>query len=278
MTRPRNKNLLLNWIFLLGLFLLALNDHFLKYHYSSWLTGKLSDFTGLLIFPLFLAFLFPRQAKAMPLLTGICFIFFKAPWSTPFIEAYNRIAPIGITRTIDYSDLLALAVLPLSQRLIPAIDRYRIQWPMVSRLQPVWLMLPCSFVFMATSAPRYYYLARTHHKGEVYVGASFKVKMSVARVLETMKREGYDPLPDTSVNPSDTAHHYRLENVIFAQTQDTVQSIRFSLFAEGNDRTELFVRDVTHTGDRYISDWRLLKMYAKYYRYLVSKQVVRELK
>lgn len=54
---PRNKHLLLNWVFLPCLLVLALNDHFLKYGYPGWLTGKLSDFAGLLIFPLFLAYL-----------------------------------------------------------------------------------------------------------------------------------------------------------------------------------------------------------------------------
>lgn len=33
---------------------MALNDHFLKYHFNSWWTGKLSDFAGLFFFPLFL--------------------------------------------------------------------------------------------------------------------------------------------------------------------------------------------------------------------------------
>src|SRR5882757_8978914 len=110
---PRNKNLILNWIFIPGLLLLALNDHYLKNHYPNWLTGKLSDFTGLLIFPMFLAFLFPQQAKSpsselrsslllgrnlrsarLSLITGLFFIFWKSPSSTQLIAFYNRFAPI----------------------------------------------------------------------------------------------------------------------------------------------------------------------------------------
>lgn len=34
--------------------LLALNDHYLKAAYGNWLTGKLSDLSGLIFFPLFL--------------------------------------------------------------------------------------------------------------------------------------------------------------------------------------------------------------------------------
>jgi hypothetical protein len=51
MKTQRNQDLLFNWIFLSGLILLALNDHLLKWQYSNWLTGKLSDFVGLLILP-----------------------------------------------------------------------------------------------------------------------------------------------------------------------------------------------------------------------------------
>jgi len=34
--------------------IMAANDHVLKYHYPSFLTGKLSDFAGLFFFPLFI--------------------------------------------------------------------------------------------------------------------------------------------------------------------------------------------------------------------------------
>lgn len=37
---PRNKNLILNRVFLPGLLLLLVNDHFLKLYYPNWLTGK----------------------------------------------------------------------------------------------------------------------------------------------------------------------------------------------------------------------------------------------
>jgi len=34
---------------------MVLNDHWLKYYYHNWFTGKLSDFLGLFYFPLFLS-------------------------------------------------------------------------------------------------------------------------------------------------------------------------------------------------------------------------------
>lgn len=34
--------------------LMAVNDHYLKYNHTSWITGKLSDFCGVFYFPIFL--------------------------------------------------------------------------------------------------------------------------------------------------------------------------------------------------------------------------------
>ncbi|MBI5932014.1 MAG: hypothetical protein HY862_22085 [Chloroflexi bacterium] len=57
-----------------AIILLLLNDHFLKRHYPSWWTGKLSDFAGLifapLIFAAFLAWIIPPRLKNQENLAG----------------------------------------------------------------------------------------------------------------------------------------------------------------------------------------------------------------
>jgi hypothetical protein len=45
---------LLHPVALLSIALLIVNDHFLKPMYANWITGKLSDFAGLVFFPLLL--------------------------------------------------------------------------------------------------------------------------------------------------------------------------------------------------------------------------------
>ena len=45
---------LLHPVALLSIAVLIVNDHFLKAAYSNWITGKLSDFAGLVFFPLLL--------------------------------------------------------------------------------------------------------------------------------------------------------------------------------------------------------------------------------
>jgi hypothetical protein len=53
----KRKELIFNPYFIGGLSILILNDWYLKQEYANYLTGKLSDFAGLLIFPLFIALL-----------------------------------------------------------------------------------------------------------------------------------------------------------------------------------------------------------------------------
>jgi len=110
----RNYNILVSWLFILGLLLLLLNDHILKYTFPSILTGKLSDFAGLFIFPMFLTFLFPYKKKAVYLITFLGFIYWKLPLTDSFIYSWNSLNIFTINRVIEYTDYVALIVLPFS--------------------------------------------------------------------------------------------------------------------------------------------------------------------
>lgn len=100
--------------FVLGLSLLLLNDFVLKLYFHNALTGKLSDFAGLFVFPLFWLALFPRSRRAIYILTAVLFLIWKSPYSQPIIDGWNRISFISVERTSDYTDLVALLVLPAS--------------------------------------------------------------------------------------------------------------------------------------------------------------------
>jgi len=100
--------------FMGGLGLLLLNDFVLKQQFHNGLTGKVSDFAGLFILPLFLTALFPRLRRHLYVLTAFSFIFWKSTYSQPLIESWNVLSRFPIGRTVDYSDFLALMVLPLS--------------------------------------------------------------------------------------------------------------------------------------------------------------------
>ncbi len=105
---------LLSPFFVLGLFLLLLNDLYLKAAYGNFLTGKLSDVAGLFIFPLFFSAFFPKRRILIYFLTGFAFIFWKSPFSDPMIGLFNSLEFFRIGRTVDAADLAALLILPVS--------------------------------------------------------------------------------------------------------------------------------------------------------------------
>jgi hypothetical protein len=107
-------NTLISPGFIAALILLLLNDHFFKSFSPNLITGKLSDFAGLFIFPLFWTALFPKSKLKIYALAALCFVFWKSPYSNLFISTWNELAPITVGRTIDYTDLVALSVLPIS--------------------------------------------------------------------------------------------------------------------------------------------------------------------
>lgn len=104
---------------------MALNDHYLKYAFPGWWTGKLSDFCGLFFFPLFLCALgklFWREALFTPkklwsaiFVTDLVFMAIKLwPAATEvYLFILNQVGlPSALVR--DPSDLLALAMNPVT--------------------------------------------------------------------------------------------------------------------------------------------------------------------
>ena len=83
----RNLQLLVSPGFLVALSVLLLNDFVLKLQFNNVFTGKLSDFAGLFILPLFWTALFPRLKFSIYVLTAIVFIFWKSVYSQPVIES-----------------------------------------------------------------------------------------------------------------------------------------------------------------------------------------------
>lgn len=113
-TQNSHRQILLSPLFLCGLLLLLLNDFYLKAQFGNFLTGKLSDFAGLFVFPLFWSAVFPRRKTFILVSTAAFFVFWKSPLSQAFIDFWNGLEIFRVGRTIDYSDLTALLLLPLA--------------------------------------------------------------------------------------------------------------------------------------------------------------------
>ena len=103
---------------------MALNDHFLKFAYPSWVTGKLSDFLGVFFFPLFLSALvvlmarvqFTRSTLSVAMLVTVLMMVATKldPAVSKWIETEFSTFVFKIKLTPDFSDLIALPVsLPL---------------------------------------------------------------------------------------------------------------------------------------------------------------------
>ena len=101
-----------------------MNDHVLKDAYHNWFTGKLSDFAGVLILPLFLAYVFNTRSQSVIVATALFFVYWKSPLSQGLIEGINATGLLHYGRVVDYTDLLALVVLPLSWRILRVPERF----------------------------------------------------------------------------------------------------------------------------------------------------------
>ncbi|HEU0015221.1 MAG TPA: hypothetical protein VFQ45_16135 [Longimicrobium sp.] len=145
-TSPAPADLLLSPPALASLALLLLNDHVLKAAYGSWLTGKLSDFAGLLAFALFCRAMLPRRRAVACAAAGAAFAFWKLPLSGPLVDALNALGA-GVGRVVDATDLLALAVLPLAYAYAP---RPRVRVPL-RRMLSSGVAAACVLAFAATS-------------------------------------------------------------------------------------------------------------------------------
>ena len=145
----KNKfKLLTSLWFIIGLTILLLNDFILKGFYGNWLTGKLSDFAGLFIFPLFWTVIFPKHKNKIFLFTAVFFIFWKSPYSQNFINVWNNFIFLEIARVVDYSDLIALFVLPFAY-----IYELKKESLKSIQLNPAIPFVLSIFSFMATSLP-----------------------------------------------------------------------------------------------------------------------------
>lgn len=140
----------LRGIFIISVIILIVNDLFLKSYYSNFCTGKLSDLVGLFAFPYFLSLLFPEKVKFNYFGTAILFISWKSELIQPILIFFQSNG-IGLNRTIDYSDLMTLPILPISYLYWDSnLNDY-----LTSKINfKPYVLSICTFAFIATSLPK----------------------------------------------------------------------------------------------------------------------------
>lgn len=144
---------LLSPLFIFFLVLLLVNDFFLKAAFHNELTGKLSDFSGLFIFPIFWSVVFPRQKLWIFILTAVAFTFWKSDYASGSIEFITPY--LGVRRTVDLSDLIALPMILLAWLYIKREFQQPINTALLSRLSTYFIGAVAIFSFCATTQQKY---------------------------------------------------------------------------------------------------------------------------
>ena len=176
-------SLLLHPFFLGCLAILLLNDFYLKYGFPGFLTGKLSDFAGLIVLPVYCRALFPSLSKKFILIgTALFFVWWKSPASQPLINVINQYLPWTVQRVVDYSDLIALSILPLAAFITPKTLRLQNTGVPVLR----WALgLVAFFSLCSTSVYRNFFQAHPA-MDDVYFGESITVNRTALAVLQIL--------------------------------------------------------------------------------------------
>ncbi|CAI2768094.1 hypothetical protein [Flavobacterium collinsii] len=143
--------LLTSELFVLGILLVLLNDFYLKYAFSNVITGKLSDFAGLFIFPFFISIFLPKHALKIYVSTAFFFVFWKLEISSSSINFISQISNFAFYRTVDVSDLIALSVLPFSYKyFIKESALHKKSYFVINSV----IGILCFFTILADSQPR----------------------------------------------------------------------------------------------------------------------------
>jgi len=276
MTTSRNRHYLLNHVFLVSLFTLLVNDHYLKYAFSSWFTGKLSDIAGIIILPLLIAFIFPTLRRHATWISAALFVFWKLPLSQGLIDVYNQFSIVETSRVVDITDLYALLFLPIPYFLIERIDR--MDFLKVDRVPVFLIFIPTIFALMATSPPPNFYYTRT--KGNLACsGCNITVHYTQDQVIEKLKKadivfDSIAPIDDYALQrvsslKNENVHVYRLNRLII--DNDTLRNLDFTMRTIKDKKTLIYFNGMNVPKD--ISDYALYRKLRKYYRKILFKKL-----
>lgn len=272
--------------FLLGLFLLLINDFYLKQQFGNWLTGKLSDFAGLFIFPIFIASVVPSSRKWISVITGLLFIVWKSPVAEPFINLINQLPYIAIGRVVDYSDCIALMILPFSHQLINSHQNKPFSpAPAFLYFVRTIILVTSTFAISATT----YCTVRPWEKpsGTIYIGKTYTVKLSKDSVIQSIKELGFncDFHPADTVKPNEERGrpmaYYQTDNITFADhysyARDTILNIKYRLHENKPGKTKIEIINVTLKRNGNIQDWKQLKRLSRYYSKLLKNKLIEKI-
>ncbi len=249
--------------------ILAVNDHFWKDTYHNWLTGKISDLAGLIVLPVFIAFLFPKLTKWSCQISALFFIYWKTELSNGLIELLNQNGIFSFKRIIDFTDFIALMILPISWLLINP------QYQKSTRTNTIGTSFLVLITFLTLTATSIRPIQTLEPEGTILVNKKHYLKVPKDTVLDRIERLGY------TYELSD--NFYRIKDIIvpeiargrqFGIKQDTIKELTFSFIDFPYQPTKkqerlgaqyLYIHEVKFSDINTITDWRVMKKYSKLY-------------
>jgi hypothetical protein len=255
---------------------LLLNDHYLKYAFSNWLTGKLSDVVGIIILPLLLAFIFPKLKKHSVWMSALLFAFWKSPFSQSLIDLYNQIAFIQTSRIVDFTDLFVLLLLPVPYFIIYRIDQ--LKFLKIHKVNILFILLLTVATLMATSPPPSHYYTRTEGNLVCY-RCNMTVNYNQDEIVWRLKEVNivFDRI--TSIDsvvlervPSlkkENVHVYRLNQLVI--DKDTLRNLDFTMRTIKDGKTKIYFNGMQVSDD--ISTMKLEIKLRNYYKKLLFKEL-----
>jgi hypothetical protein len=238
------KTLLLSKGFVVGLLVLLINDFFLKGFFGNWVTGKLSDFAGLFIFPMFLTALFPKAIRFNYIFTVLFFLFWKTGLSQPFINYINTLG-FPASRVVDYTDFIAFVVLPPSYRYCTR-QQNAVPTAFYQKIITYLIGVTAFVAFSATTVAHRVYEGFTIDK-------TYKSSLAPAALLDSINAMGIRLTKDTVSNDGaiDTLYIAHLNTTNKNPTADSLQieELHFKLTKrrKGSKINLVFIR----TGKRF---------------------------
>lgn len=212
------KSEILNPFFLTSLFILILNDAFLKFYFPNFITGKLSDIFGLIVFAQ-CASVFSNGKATLYTIVAVLFIYWKSPFSQTLIDNWNiYVSQFSINRTIDYTDTLCLLVLIPLYKYYPGNSRHSSTLSIL--FKPMFVV--ALFGMIASSKPDFYY------GNDIEINKRLKFNLSEKELIDKIEKNGYAyTLAEKIVLKKDTFNHYVFRNIsIF---KDTINELHLGL-------------------------------------------------
>lgn len=242
----RMQKIILSPGFVTGLFLLLLNDFYLKTAFPGLITGKLSDFAGLFTFPLFICSLISKRTRqSVYVFTGLAFVLWKSSYATDFIRWWNATTLIAIGRTIDYSDLFALFVLPLSYWYLLRRSEDNVASKIPRRNLSIAALLLSIFAFTATTRVRDrsihiagdYSIINKHQEIEAILRENDRIgNMKIRRHDDVFNSNDYPNYPKEDLDPT----VYFVDFTVDEETCDSRRTNGSFILREKDSHSELF--------------------------------------